>query len=214
MKEKAQTTRGDGKRDPIDEVLIRVCGEEHPTEGGGERDTACNAVDAVHEVVGVGETDDPQEGDDEADCAELQLTEERNGNRFEIAHAEHGRECDQPLHGKAHPRTERMNVVTPAEVGNDRTTDEVDEAVNEVGLKSCDTSRHEDDDDDSQAPTTWSGRGMRTALVGMIDDAATFGVLTDDPHAEGGEDGEECEDEDGGHGADSKREIGSCLTWS
>jgi hypothetical protein len=41
---------------------------------------------------------------------------------------------------------------------------------------------------------------MRTALVGMIDDAAAFGVLTDDPHAEGGEDGEECEDEDGGHG--------------
>jgi hypothetical protein len=27
-----------------------------------------------------------------------------------------------------------------------------------------------------------------------------LGVLTDDPHAEGGEDGEECEDEDGGHG--------------
>lgn len=41
---------------------------------------------------------------------------------------------------------------------------------------------------------------MRTALVGMIHDAATFGVLTDDPHAKGGEDGEECEDEDGGHG--------------
>lgn len=39
---------------------------------------------------------------------------------------------------------------------------------------------------------------MRTALVGMIHDAAAFGVLTDDPHAEGGEDGEECEDE--GHG--------------
>jgi hypothetical protein len=31
--------------------------------------------------------------------------------------------------------------------------------------------------------------------------------LTDDPHAEGGEDGEECEDEDGGHGSDSKREM-------
>jgi hypothetical protein len=27
--------------------------------------------------------------------------------------------------------------------------------------------------------------------------------LTDDPHAEDGEDGEECEDEDGGHGDDS-----------
>lgn len=40
---------------------------------------------------------------------------------------------------------------------------------------------------------------MGTALVGMIHDAATFGVLTDDPHAEGGEDGDKCEDEDGGH---------------
>jgi hypothetical protein len=52
-------------------------------------------------------------------------------------------------------------------------------------------SRREDDDDDSQAPAAWSGRGMGTALVGMVDDAAAFGVLTDDPHAEGGEDGEE-----------------------
>lgn len=48
----------------------------------------------------------------------------------------------------------------------------------------------------------------------MVDNAATFGVLTDDPHAEGGEDGEECEDEDKGHGGDSKREIALTLTWS
>jgi hypothetical protein len=52
-----------------------------------------------------------------------------------------------------------------------------------------------------------SGRGMGTALIGMVDDAAAFGVLTDDPHAEGREDGEEYEDEDGGHGGDSKLEI-------
>ena len=48
---------------------------------------------------------------------------------------------------------------------------------------------------------------MGTAFVGVVDDAAAFGVLTDDPHAEGGEDGEECEDEDGIHGGDSKREL-------
>lgn len=200
MKEKAQTACGDGERDPIDELLIRVCGEEHPTEGGRERDTARNAVDAVHEVVSVGETNDPQEGDDETDRAELQLTEERNGDRFEITHAQHRRECDQSLHGKAHTRTERMEIVSPAEVGNDRAADEVDEAMNEVCLESCDTSRHEDDNDNGQAPTSRSGSGMRTALVGMVDDAAAFGVLTDNPHAEGGEDGEECEDEDRSHG--------------
>lgn len=130
MKEKTQTARGDGERDPINEMLIRVCGEEHPAEGGGEGDTARDAVDAVHEIVGIGETDDPQDGDDEADRAELQLTEERNGDGFEIAHAEHGRECDQALYGKAHTRTERMDVVTPAEVGNDCAADEVDEAMN------------------------------------------------------------------------------------
>ena len=130
MKEKAQTASGDGERDPIDEVLIRVCGEEHPTESGGEGDTARDAVDAVHEVVGVGETDNPEDGDDEADNAELQLTEERNGDRFEIAHAQHGRECDQTLHGKAHTRTERMDIVSPAEVGNDYAADKVDEAMN------------------------------------------------------------------------------------
>lgn len=47
---------------------------------------------------------------------------------------------------------------------------------------------------------------MRTAFIGMVYDAAAFGVLTDDPHTEGREDGEECEDEEGGHGSDSKRE--------
>lgn len=80
MKEKAEAACGDGERDPIDKVVVRARGEEHPTEGGRECDTARNAVDAVHEVVGVGETDDPQEGDDEADCAEWQLSEERNGD--------------------------------------------------------------------------------------------------------------------------------------
>lgn len=135
MKEKTQTARGDGERDPIDEVLIRVCGEEHPTEGGRESDTTRDAVNAIHKVIGVGETDDPQNGDDKADRAELQSTEERNGDRFEIAHAKYGGECDQSLHGKAGTRTERMDVVSPAEVGNDRAADEVDDAMNEIGLK-------------------------------------------------------------------------------
>lgn len=129
MKEKAQTARGNGECDPIDEVLIRVYSEEHPTEGGGKGDTARDAVDAVHEVVGVGETDDPQDGDDEADRAELQLTEERNSDRFEIAHAEHGGECDQALHGKADTRTERIDIITPAEVGDNRAADKVDKAL-------------------------------------------------------------------------------------
>jgi len=196
VKKKTQTARGDGKCDPINEMLIRVCGEEHPAEGSGECDTTRDAVDAVHEVVGVGETDDPQDGDDETDYAELQLTEERNGDGFEIAHAKHGCKCDQSLHGKAGTRTERMDVVSPAEVGDDCAANEVDEAVNEIGLKGCDNPRREDDDDNSQAPTSWCGRGMGTAFVGMVDDAAAFGVLTDDPHTEGGEDGEEYEDED------------------
>lgn len=75
-------------------------------------------------------------------------------------------------------------------------------------MEGSDTSRREDDDDDSQAPTAWCWRRMRTAFVGMVDDAATFGVLTDDPHAKGGEDGEECKDKDGGHECDCKRNLG------
>lgn len=136
MKEKAQTPRGDGECDPKDKVMTRARGEEHPPEGGGERDPACDAVDTVHEVVGVGETDDPEDGDDEADDAERKLPEEWNGDGFEITHAKHGGECDQALHGKADSRTERMDVVSPAEVGNDRAADEVDEAVSEIGLVS------------------------------------------------------------------------------
>ena len=200
MKEKAQTARANSECDPKDKVVTRARGEEHPTEGGGERDPACNAVDAVHEVVGVGETDDPENGDDEANDAERKLPEERNGDGFEIAHAKHGGECDQTLHGKADSRAERMDIVSPAEVGNDRAADEIDEAVSEIGLEGSDTSHHEDDDDNRHAPTTRSRRGMGTAFVGMVNDASAFGILTDDPNAEGGEDGEECEDEDGGHG--------------
>lgn len=129
VKEKAEAARGDGKRDPIDEVIVCARGEEHPTEGGGESDTARNAVDAVHEVVGVGETDDPQEGDDETDHAELQLPKEWNGDGFEIAHAEHGRECDKSLHSKTGTRTERMDVISPAEIGDDHAADKVDKAL-------------------------------------------------------------------------------------
>jgi hypothetical protein len=36
--------------------------------------------------------------------------------------------------------------------------------------------------------------------------------LTDDPHAKGGEDGEECEDEDGGHGVILNEKM-ICFTW-
>lgn len=75
-------------------------------------------------------------------------------------------------------------------------------------MKGCNYSRREDDDDDGESPTSRCGRRMRTALVGMVDDAASFGVLTDEPHAKGGEDGEKSEDEDGCHGGDSIREIG------
>jgi len=200
VKEKAEAARGDGERHPKDKVIFRARGKEHPAEGGGERDPARNAVDAVHEVVGVGETDDPQDGDDEAHRAKLQTPEERNGDGFEITHAKHGRECDQSLYGKAHTRAERMDVVAPAEVGNDGAADEIDETLSEIGIDRRHASRCEDDDDNSQASTARRGRRMRTALVGMVDDAAAFSVLTDDPHAEGGEDGEECEDEEGGHG--------------
>lgn len=216
MKEKTQTARGDGECDPKNKVVIRVCGEEHPAKRARQRHAARNAVDAVHEVVGVGETDDPQDGDDETHRAERQLPEERNGDRFEISHAQHGRKRDQSLHGKTHARTERMNVVTPAEVGNDRAADEVDEtgASTWLSLKNGNTSHNQDDDDDGKSPAARCRRGMRTALVGMIDDAAAFGVLTDDPHAEGGENSEECEDEDGSHGGDSKRVFASYLTWS
>lgn len=88
------------------------------------------------------------------------MTEERNGDGFEIAHAKHGRECDQTLHGKAHPRTERMDVVSPAEVGDDRAADEVDETLSEIGVDCRHTSRREDDDDYGHAPASRSGRGM------------------------------------------------------
>lgn len=154
MKEKTHPPRGDGERDPIDKVVVRARGEEHPAERGRERDTARNAVDAVHEVVGVGETDDPQEGDDETHRAELQLPEERNGDGFEISHAKHRRERHQPLHAKAHTRTERMQVVSPAEVGDDRAADEVDQTGAYIDWASTtlshhsNTSRNQDNDDD------------------------------------------------------------------
>lgn len=60
------------------------------------------------------------------------MPEERNGDGFEIAHAQHGRKRDQPLHRKADSRAERLDVILPAEAGNDRAADKVDEAMSEI----------------------------------------------------------------------------------
>ena len=62
VSEKTETARGDGERDPKHErvrQIVDVGCEQCPAQTRRERDAARNAVDAVHEVVGVRESDDP-----------------------------------------------------------------------------------------------------------------------------------------------------------
>src|SRR5215216_4291284 len=93
MTEKTQIAGGDGQSEPENKPRLCVCGKPHPTQRGAERYTSRVAIDTVHEVIGVGETHDPQERDDNADNAELQIAKHGNGNDLEIAHTPYG--CDR-----------------------------------------------------------------------------------------------------------------------
>src|SRR5262245_5438500 len=65
--EKTQAAGGNGQRDPKHKVVMHVRCQHHPTERTGQGYTTRDSVDAVHKVVGVGQTDDPQKSDDNSD---------------------------------------------------------------------------------------------------------------------------------------------------
>ena len=101
VREKTQTARGDGKRDRKHKTVAHVRREHHPAQPARKRDAARDAVNAVHEVVGVGESDDPQKRDDDSDNAQLQFAEQRDGDRFEKSQPIDRDRRDESLHRKA-----------------------------------------------------------------------------------------------------------------
>lgn len=72
--QKTQTAGGDGKRDPKYERVVHVRCEHHPTQRARQRHAARHSVNAIHEVIGVDQTDDPQKRDDDAHHAQMQFT--------------------------------------------------------------------------------------------------------------------------------------------
>lgn len=70
--EKSKAACGNRQRDPEHERVREVrdvCREQCPAQPSRERYAARHAVNAVHEIVGVGQPEDPQEGDDDSDRA-------------------------------------------------------------------------------------------------------------------------------------------------
>ena len=62
VSEKTERARGDGERDPKHERVRQIRDvrrEQNPAQPSRKRHTARHAVNAVHEVVGVRESDDP-----------------------------------------------------------------------------------------------------------------------------------------------------------
>src|SRR5688500_5980877 len=104
MRQKTQTARSGGKRDPEAELSDQVAcieSKQPPSKSACERHTACHAINAIHHVIGVGETDDPQKSDDDAHNAELKFAKQRNGHCFEISQSENGYDWHKPLHTKS-----------------------------------------------------------------------------------------------------------------
>jgi len=132
--EKSQTTRGDRKSDPkrIRDVGIRR--ERHPAQASRKRDAARDAVDAVHEVVGVGETDDPQKRDDDPKGSERKHTHERNRHGLGVAQYIDTCRSYESLHRKADGRRQRVEVIAPAKKRNHRAADQIHQHVTQLHL--------------------------------------------------------------------------------
>lgn len=92
-----------------------------------------------------------------------------------------------------------MGIVAPAKEGDDQSAGEVDE----VRTPACASDEPEacssHEEHDCQPSAARRGQGVRTTLVGMVEDLAAFRVAADDPHAEVREEGEEEEGQGGGH---------------
>ena len=108
--EEAETGRGNGQGDPKGKRILESAergGESHPTERRGKCHAARDAVNAVHEIIGVDESDDPQKRDDDSDDTQMQLAEQRDGDRFEISQPIDRDHRDESLHRKTDARRKR-----------------------------------------------------------------------------------------------------------
>ncbi len=143
--EKPQAGGGDRQRDPEHErvgQVLDVRGQQHPAQPGREGHPSRDAVDTVHEVIRVGETHDPQEGDHHPDQAQVPLAEQGDGDGLEVSQSPDGYRGDQSLHREADQRRERTDVILPAQESQDHPRDEVDQGrlpvpVDDPGTQRC-----------------------------------------------------------------------------
>ena len=160
MKKKTEAAGRDGERDPKREGVFHVHGKQHPADAARKRHAACKAVDAVHEVVGVGQADDPQKGDDEAHHAKRQFSEQWNGDGFEIPQPKHRRQRNKALHAKTQTGRKRVQVVAPAQPRNHQPADDVDQSTGEARFVHSPQTSRRHKQHDYQPSAARRGRGM------------------------------------------------------
>ena len=204
MTEKAQTARGDGQRDPKYKQVVHVRREHHPAQRGRQRHTARNAVDAIHEVVGVREADDPQKRDDDSHDAQLQFTDQRNGDCFEVSQPINRDRCDESLHRKTEARRKRCDIIAPAKPRYDESTREKDQTAAPTRFILKPESCSRDDGNDHQPTPARRRDDVRTAFVGVVYDLTSLGVAAYEVNAAVRKEREEDEDEELSHGNDCK----------
>src|SRR5829696_1628933 len=104
MAKKAKAAGSNCQGKPEHEPGLCVSRKPHPTECSTERHTACIAIDSIHEIIGIRQTYDPKECDEDADHTKLHITEHGNRDHLEISHTPNRCYGDQPLNDEAEAR--------------------------------------------------------------------------------------------------------------
>lgn len=98
-----------------------------------------------------------------------------------------------------------MDIVTPAHPGNDGGRDNVDDAAPPIDLVGDPGTCGKDDQGDRESAAQGNGRGMRTALIGIIEDLVFPGKTAKISNAPIREGSEKDKYDDEGHRNDCKR---------
>lgn len=130
--EKTQTACGNDQRQRKNKIVVRVRCERHPAERARQRHAARDTVNAVHEVVRVDESHDPQKRDDDSHRAQMQFAEQRNRDNLEISQAIDRNRRNDSLHCKSDARRKRMEIVAPTENRNDDAAHEIYQRVTQL----------------------------------------------------------------------------------
>ena len=191
-----------------------------------EGDARGEAVEAVDEVDGVRDADDPQHGEGNAEPAEVDHRKERKVDAGDLeAQADH-HQGDRDLHGKLHPWPRATEIVEQAEGGDGQPADQqaLEEAlVAEDGV--ADLRFPHGQTEQRRVEGEHDGRASQTGNVGGVDLPVADAGGIHRPHAlggrdhhgrsqQGGDERQQDRDDVGGHVGCTGGTIMPCLRCS